>query len=587
MKTGITLFIVLLLTSQPLWADVRATLSRQTIYEGDTVTLNIMTNKAGQGVDPDLSVLQQDFDILGTGSSQQTQIINGQRSESHQWHIEIAPKHGGELKVPPIRIGTETTQALTLSVSAQPDAVVAETGQAVFIETQLEPHDTPVYVQQQIRYKMQLFYRERLVEASVDGPQIENALVERLGDDLQYQTTIDGQEYQVIERHYAIFPEQSGALTISPVTFSGRLAATSQQRAPSTSMNDMMEQFFGSSAFITPGKRVRLRSEGFTLDVQPRPATYTGKDWLPAEQLTMTDSWTSSPPEFHSGEPVTRTITLEARGLESTHLPDISLPDSSGMRLYPEKPVYANRTDGEWVIGSRQLSVAYVPSAIGPQTIPAIRLDWWDTTAGKQKTVELPSWTVNVLPGEGISDAVFPPPVTPAVEDPGQLVDVSDTRSDETSTADWRSSLKTHWPWLAAGALLLLAGAFIWRRNQADKATTRPAAQPVKQQLRMAHTAVQQACQENNPAAATRALLQWAAARWPDDPPQNLGALMRRVSTGTSELQVLEQAHYGASGESWQGDALWRVFEQGLQAQLEKKQPANAGLSPLYPDWTA
>ena len=76
MKRSTILFIILLMTSQPLWAEVRATLSRQTVYEGDTVTLNIVTNKAGQDADPDLSVLQQDFDILGSGSSQQTQIIN-------------------------------------------------------------------------------------------------------------------------------------------------------------------------------------------------------------------------------------------------------------------------------------------------------------------------------------------------------------------------------------------------------------------------------------------------------------------------------------------------------------------------------
>jgi hypothetical protein len=585
MKSNVTLFLVIFLTSPSLWADVRASLSRQTIYEGDTVTLNIMTNKTGQDVDPDLSVLRQDFDILGTGSSQQTQIINGQRSESHQWHVELAPRQGGELIVPPIRIGAETTQALTLTVTAQPDAVVPEAGQPVFIEIQLEPQNAPVYVQQQIRYKLQLFYRERLVEASIDGPHVENALVERLGDDSQYKTTINDQEYQVIERHYAIFPEQSGPLSISPVTFNGRLAGKPQQRMPSTNMNDMMERFFGNSAFTTPGKRIRLGGEGFALDVQARPAAYTGIYWLPAEQLALTDSWTSAPPEFHSGEPVTRTITLEARGLESTHLPDISLPDSPGMRLYPEKPVYTNRTDGEWVIGSRQLSVAYVPSATGLQTIPSIQLDWWDTTEDKQKTVELPAWTINVLPGDGIVDPA--PPVAPAAGEPEPLVDVPESHPDETAAEDWLTSLKTYWTGLAGAALLLIAGLFILRRKKPDDKPLHPAGKRVKQQLNTARTAVQQACQENDPAAAAKALLQWAAATWPDDPPRNLGVLKRRVSTAVNELQRLEQALYGAAGDSWHGEALWRVFDRGLQQQVEVKPATGEGLSPLYPDWGA
>lgn len=585
MKTGTILFLVLSLTAQSLWADIRASLSRQTVYEGDTVTLNIVTNKAGQDADPDLSVLRQDFDILGSGSSQQTQIINGRRTESHQWQVEIAPKQEGELTVPPIRVGAETTRALTLTVTAQPDAAIAEAGQPVFIETQLEPVDSPVYVQQQIRYRMQLFYRERLVEASVDGPRVENALIERLGDDVQFQTTLNGQEYQVIERHYAIFPEQSGPLSIAPVTFNGRLAGKSQQRMPSTNMNDMMERFFGNSAFTTPGKRIRLRSESFTLDVQARPAAYTGKYWLPAEQLILTDSWTSAPPEFRSGEPVTRTITLEAKGLESTHLPDIGLSESRGIRLYPEKPVDTNRTDGEWVIGSRQLSVAYVPSAVGQQTIPAIQLDWWDTTEDKQKTVELPPWIVNVLPGDGLTDPA--PPVTPAVEHPGPRIDIPDSHPDETGTEDWFTTLKTYRTELAGGMLLLMAVLFVLRRYKPEHKPAQIAAKPLKQQLRTARTAVQQACQDNDPAAAVKALLKWAAVTWPNEPPRNLGALKQRISTGVDELQLLEQALYGVAGNSWCGEALWRVFDQGLQPPVEEKPATRKGLSPLYPDWNS
>ena len=400
---------------------------------------------------------------------------------------------------------------------------------------------------------------------------------------MQFQTTLNGQEYQVIERHYAIFPEQSGPLSIAPVTFNGRLAGKSQQRMPSTNMNDMMERFFGNSAFTTPGKRIRLRSESFTLDVQPRPAAYTGKYWLPAEQLTLTDSWTSAPPEFRSGEPVTRTITLEAKGLESTHLPDIGLPESGGMRLYPEKPVDANRTDGEWVMGSRQLSVAYVPSATGLQTIPAILLDWWDTAEDKQKSVELPPWTVNVLPGDGLADPG--PPITPAVSDPGQLVDVPDSHSDEPGTENWLTTLKTYRVVLAGAVLLLMAGLFVLHRHRPKDKAAHPVAKPLKQQLKTARTAVQQACQDNDPAAAAKALLQWAAATWPDDPPRNLGALMRRLSTGVNELQRLEQTLYGATGDLWRGEALWRVFDQGLHQQLKEKPATREGLSPLYPDW--
>ncbi len=581
MKRCTVLFVVLLMTSQSLWADVRASLNRQTVYEGDTVNLNVITNEPGQGADPDLTVLQHDFDILGTARSQQISIINGKRSESQQWNIELAPKHTGELTVPPIHVGAETTQALTLQVTAQPDAVVAEAGQPVFMKTQLQPLDEPVYVQQQLRYTLQLFYRESLFEGSFDGPHVEHALTERLGEDVQYQTTVNGVEYNVVERHFAIFPEQSGTFSISPVTFNGRLAGQSQQRMPSMFMDDMMERFFSNATITKPGKRIRLRSESYSLDVLPRAAAFTGDDWLPSEQLTLTDSWASGPPEFRSGVPVTRTLTLEAKGLESTHLPEFKLPDSEGIRLYPEQPVYKNRTDREWVIGSRQLTVAYVPTTTGMLTIPAMQIDWWDTTVGQQKTAELPSWTVNVLPGDGLSDT---PPATPvtSVLAPDEAPEVSRMAGD-----DWLAKVRSHWPWLLAGLLLLVLMLFVRRRKPARDVTTavHSAEPPTRQQLKAARRAIQQACMENNPAAAAHALLQWATVRWPDDPPQNLGTLRQRLSTGLNEILVLEHVLYSAAGESWQGDALWHVFETGLEIKQATGAAASTGLSPLYPDW--
>jgi hypothetical protein len=588
MTSILTAFLLMLLTSQSLWADVRASLSRQTIYKGDTVTLTIMTDGTGQGADPDLSVLQQDFDIVGTGSSQQTQIINGQRSERHQWRIELAPKRGGELSVPPIKVGAGTTAPLTLTITPQPEAALAQAGQPVFIKAQLTPADTTLYVQQQIHYTLQLFYRERLYEGSLDEPQVEHALVERLGDDVQYQTTMNGREYQVLERHYAIFPEQSGPLSIPPATFNGRLAGAAQPRHQSMFMNDMMERFFGNNPITTPGKRIRLRSEGFTLEVQPRPAAYTGKYWLPAKALSLTDSWASSPPEFHSGVPVTRTITLTAEGLESTHLPDISLEDTASMRLYPEKPINTNRTDGERVIGSRQLSVAYVPATTGMQTIPALSIDWWDTTTETQKTAVLPAWTINVLPGDGMADAQSAPPSVPATGSAAQPADESEVPMATPDSPDWLAAARARWTWWAGGLLFLVTGLFVARRykDRGASSAPRPVEQPGRKQLATARLAVQQACQSNDPAAAARALLQWAAASWPDDPPASLGALAQRLSTGVEELQALERALYGATGEAWQGDALWREFDQGLQQQPDTtSQVAPEGLSPLYPDW--
>jgi hypothetical protein len=233
--------LLLLLVSQSLWADVTATLSRNTIYADDTVTLIIESDDRNQSGEPDLAVLQQDFEVLGTRNSRQTQIINGRRTDKHQWHIELLPKNTGTLTIPAIPVGDDETTPLQMSVKKQPAAVAAGSGQPVFIKVSIEPADATAWVQQQIQYTLQLYFREPLAEGSFDGPNVEHALVERLGEDSQYETTVNGERYQVIERHHAIFPEQSGKLVIPAVVFDGRMAGALRKR--STGMGSMLERF--------------------------------------------------------------------------------------------------------------------------------------------------------------------------------------------------------------------------------------------------------------------------------------------------------------------------------------------------------
>ncbi len=102
----------------------------------------------------------------------------------------------------------------------------------------------------------------------------------------------------------------------------------------------------------------------------------------------------------------------------------------------------------------------------------------------------------------------------------------------------------------------------------------------------MARRELQKACEQNNPQAAARALLDWAAGEWPDQPPRNLGALAHWVDKGTGEIHELDEVLYAAGNSPWNGQALWEIFRQGLHDGKTKdtSSPADA-LSPLYPRW--
>jgi hypothetical protein len=601
------LVMLLLLAAPTLHAAVNASLDRSTLYSGDTVTLSIETSGEDQGQRPDLSPLEKDFDILGTSTSQQIQIINGQRSERSQWLIELAPRRTGALTVPALQVGSHRSQALHLQVSEPPAAATAQAGQPVFIQSEISPAEGDTYVQQQLLYTTRLYYRVPLIEGDFSDPELNNAAVERLGDDQQYQTTVNGQRYQVLERRYAVFPERSGELTFAPTVFTGRTVSPSAQGSPFGSRMDTVlermlggnpfkDSFFAGTPFGNPGKRVRLLGNSISLTVKPRPAAYQGRDWLPTQQLVLRDSWAESPPQLHTGEPVTRTITLEAKGLEAAQLPDIHIPETAGLRVYPEQPVQTNRTDGDWVYGRSEQTFAFVATKPGRITLPRIQVDWWDSSRHTQQTAVLPAWEMIAT---GSSTPGTSPPAAPTSAGsttPGPApVDqaASPAQADQPALVQAQRPLSAYLWLLAAGAIVLLAVAAARRllHKPQPPAAAAPAegtmVNPPHTRARQARQALRSACAANNPQAAAQALLEWAAASWPEQPPRNLAALARRVSRGDELIRDLETVLYARGTRAWVGEPLWQALADGLQVtprSAGQRQPDDA--PPLYPDWT-
>lgn len=609
----LALFALLLTVPGLLNAAVTATLDRTSIYTGDTVTLRITTTGDDEGKQPDLTPLQKDFEVLGTSSSSQIRIINGQRSDKHEWLVELAPAARGTLTLPALSVGNSRTAELTLQVSEQPAAATAQAGAPVFIRSEISPSRGDTYVQQQILYTTRLYYRVPLIEGSFTDPKVENALVEQLGDDSQYDTTIDGKGYQVVERRYAIFPEHSGKLTIAPAVFSGRTISETARHSAFGRMDSMIEQmlsqggfndrFFAGTPFGDPGKQVRLASNALTLDVKARPESYSGDHWLPTQKLVLQDSWASSPPVFRAGEPVSRTLTLEAMGLEASQLPVIQTAGSDTLRIYPEQPGLSNRTDGDWIYGRSEQRFTYVPSQPGKLHFPAVRVTWWDSVNQKSQAAELPAWDVMVESGSGASaqTAAATGAELPAVSVAAQP---DSARATGTPAPVTGSSAADHRLYRVLGgglgiAVLLASAVLLMRRLRKPQSSgpqikTRNVTETSQPVLSAHDTAragsrqsLREACDRSDPQAAAGALLGWAAATWPERPPRSLGALAARVGQGAETIRELESVLYGAGAQGWNGQALWQAFTDGLLNPATPATPGQQaeGVPPLYPDW--
>ena len=591
---SLAMLVALLVVPGLLQAAVTATLERDTIYAGDTVTLRITATGNQQGEQPDLTPLQKDFEVLGTSSSRRLQIINGQRSDKDEWLIELAPLRNGTLSIPPLSVRNSVTPALTVKVKEQPAASTAQAGQPVFVTAEINPSEGDTYVQQQILYTTRLYYRVPLTEGSLSDPRIENAVVERLGKDQQYETKIDERSYQVVERRYAIFPEHSGELSIGATVFTGRMVSKTGQRSRFSSMDSLMERMLSQSGLgdsLVAGKRIRLRSDELTLDIKPRPDSYAATHWLPSQQLVVRDSWAESPPAIRVGEPVTRTLTLEAKGLEASQLPDLDPPVSGTLRVYPEQAELTNRSDGNWIYGRSEQRFTYVAAQPGKLELPEVRIDWWDSINDKPQTAVLPAWEIMVEAGTGepATASTGNQTETTATDPPVQF---SDTR-DKVIPVQHAPQESLYW--MIGGGLVALAILVAIKRVRRRRPAvpgipgTTPSTTGTIDNITLAHArgALQGACTRGDAQTAARALLDWAAATWPHQPPRSLGALAGRVDRGANAIRELERALYSTDNNSWSGQPLWKAYMHGLQTAEKSTDtgPARNSAPPLYPDW--
>ena len=585
-------------------AALRVQIDRQTVQEGDTLTLTIRSDQAQSQERPDVTPLRKDFDVLGTSTNSETSIVNGSRSDSTSWQIQLQPLHTGTIDIPPIAVGNEHTAAIEIDVTKASPQETKQTSAHVFLEVEAPAAGKSIYVQQQIAYTVRLFYDDTVQSGDLAAPDPENAIVEQLGQENRYTAMRNGHEYNVIERHYAIAPERSGALQIPPASFRGSMLVAPNSQGNADQADDPMNRllrgtpfandpFFKGSfgagmAFGATAQPVTVRSQEIALDVQPLPAAVHG-NWLPAEQVTLHDSWDDNPPQFKVGEPVTRTITIDAKGLAASQIPPLSFAQPANARLYPEAPGNQSRTDGNVIYGISKQSVTYIPNAPGTLDIPPVELAWWNTRSNVQSRAALPAREFKVAPGAaaGQSSAASPAPASALPQATPAATPSAAVQPPQGSS--WTERLQRHRAWFASGvallALAMLSVAAIrhWRRPGLKSAAVAAPAASVPGRKAALRT-LQQACLGNDRHAAAAALLDLGRAEWPDDPPRGLGAVAARLETGAKEVGALDRSLYGTDALSWEGSALWDAFRDGLRPKRGENLPKDDSLGALYPD---
>lgn len=583
----------LCLVASDAHANLAASLDRDRIAAGETVQLTLEADGQVSGR-PDTQPLEKDFDILGVASGSRINIVNGHMDARTSWEITLAPRHGGRLLIPPLEVDGESSPPLTLEVSAAPVASDAGSGNPVFIETEVDPRSP--YVEGMVRYTVRLFYRVPLSKGTLSDVAADNAVVRQIGKDHEYRADRGGWNYHVIERRYAIFPQSSGKLVLSAPVLDARVPDNSARG------RDPFTQFFGSDPFSSPvfggnplrgmlgaTRPLRVRGNAETLQVRPRPASSAkqGADvWLPAEDVTLSEQWQPASGDLHVGDPLSRTITITARGLTGEQLPDLAAGVVDGFKAYPDRAQAQTRDLDRDVEGTKTRNIAYVPLEAGRYLLPPIRLHWWNTRTDHEEVAEVSAHTVVVAPTPGSQGTAGP---TPQAMRSGSSDQESSLSSEAAVSGPLAPSGRASggrpvpggigiWPGVSLlFAVLWLSTIAAWwygRRRKGHEVTGAPAREDAaREHASHARAGFRSACRANDPRAARRCLLEWAASHWRDEPPVGLDGLARRLGDPriTAALSDLDRALYRSTTMQWDGAALAAVLKD-LPAPPREKQ---------------
>ncbi|CEG58913.1 BatD family protein [Legionella fallonii] len=541
---------VLSLFSVLAHAEIQVQVEPSQITRGEPFKLSLIQDDPQNHGVPDLTVLQKDFVILGTERNVSYSIINGQAQSSSQWIVALKAKKTGVLTIPAIKIGLEQSTPFTVNVvegtstqSTQPQ-VNANQSQDVFLTTEVK--EKKAYVNQQITYTIKLYTANdtQLLNGNYQDPRVDDALLISLGDTKRYPVVQNGTNYFVEEQSYAIFPQKSGTLKIKSPVFTALVY-------------DLVPQ------------RVQAQDKAINVTVQPIPAQYTGKIWLPAKQIKLTEHYENPSQTISQGSTLTRIVTIEGTGIPAELLPSLKFEEANAFSVYPEKGADKNQVNQGEIIGSTEIKVTYLFNKVGKAIIPELRLPWFNTETGKEEVAILAPRTLEITPATtGVVNNEKPKAANKEVV-------VKQPPAEASS-----SSQANNWGWVAAAAFalawIITLGLWGWQRRSRKLG---------KGQYKHALDELERACSEGNPARARDALLKWASLHWPDAPLLNLTDLTKLVIDAhlKKQLHLLSQVLYRQEdGILWRGDELLRAVQSMKRTQSNVKRKSQV-LPPINP----
>jgi hypothetical protein len=538
--------LFLILSNSALAATLTANVDRKQITENDSFRLFLRFDEQVGFGQPDLTALKRDFRVINQQRSNQFRSMNGKTVSFTEWTLVLSPLRTGNLIIPELEFNGEKSQSIEVSVNELPQSVKEQIAKEFFFDIEVDQKST--YVQAQVLYTEKLYYSVNHEDATLSDLKVTDAHVIQLGEVRQYNTSVNGQRMGVYERRFAIFAEESGEMVIPGQKFTASVVNSYNR--------------------WSRGRPVSVVAKPIRIQVKATPATYPQSPWLPSPQISISDRWSKPYSEWQVGEPVTRSITINAQGLSGSQLPSIALPVVEGLKYYPDQSEHQDHTDSLGIQGVYQQSLAIVPTQSGRITVPEMRIPWWNIETNRLEYAILPAQTVDVAAAENTSSTK-------------SSQEIVQQTSDQTLMSPSQQGSSGYWIFATLALLIsnILTAFFLWKKSdetrvKEDKIPEVKGKAILKQ--------LKSACQKNDALKIRHYLKQWAQSEYQKNSIEEFGKLFNDIAL-TNAIAELDSFLYQDSQNSvFNGQVLWNSLSQAIKKRNPKESSDSSSLKPLY-----
>ena len=365
------------------------------------------------------------FNFLGgpsQSSSSSTQYINGRmtRSMSVSYTYYLSASAEGTYTIPKAtcKVDGQVVESNTAQVKVvKASATHQQRSQGqVRYRQQAQPQDEPVQIDDNTLYvkisanKTNVYQGEEIIvtyriytQVNISQYQIDKLPINKgfWTEDLwdnntrvqQYEETIDGKRYLVGEiRRAALFPQESGLLTIEPLQLEVLAQLPSQRRRTGSIFDLFDDAFFNTHQSV----KKNLVSNALKINVKPLP---TPPDNFTGGVGNFSLSAKIDTDKIKANEALTYSLTISGNGnIMLIDNIDVKFPEV--FEVYDPKVIPNIKHSADGVSGSKTFEWILIPRSQGNYKIPEAALVYFNPKTKSYETRTAPSFDIKVDKGD-------------------------------------------------------------------------------------------------------------------------------------------------------------------------------------------